>query len=339
MNPAAPSPTPKKRLLDGWRTRRRTLVLLWLAQAPLMYLAPLVFIDPGSSIDSALRMLTESDYFIWIGSVILTILGMQAAILSAVRRPQALPGPARPSWPRLIAAGAGVGGVVALLVGVSVPLLHDLGLQQVDSGSTFHVLFSMLAGLTAATITTGVLRVHCREGMSVRLSISVAAFAGAALGVACIATLIDVVELISGSELPDLGWLIVMAVVPATAWAIMTPLLLRFARRRPGESALSTIANRLFIGTLIEAVAVLPIHVMVRRKSSCYCAEGSFWSLIVLVGVGFLSFGPAIFLLPIGRRRQRLVEGRCPVCAYDLSGTPRIDRCPECGTGWRTDDQ
>jgi len=73
----------------------------------------------------------------------------------------------------------------------------------------------------------------------------------------------------------------------------------------------------------------------VRRKSSCYCGEGTFWTLVLSLSVGAVVLGPAIILLPVRRRQLRMVQGRCRACGYDMSGTPGLARCPECGAGWK----
>jgi hypothetical protein len=49
------------------------------------------------------------------------------------------------------------------------------------------------------------------------------------------------------------------------------------------------------------------------------------WALAVLFGLL-----PAVPLVRALRRRQRVRQGRCPSCGYDLRGSP--NRCPECGT-------
>ena len=93
----------------------------------------------------------------------------------------------------------------------------------------------------------------------------------------------------------------------------------------------------LFLGTIVEAAAVIPLDIMIRRKTSCYCAEWTFFSLTALWSVGLLVLGPAVCLLPFGRRRKRINQGRCPACGYDRHGLDDETRCPECGAGWRDD--
>lgn len=118
-------------------------------------------------------------------------------------------------------------------------------------------------------------------------------------------------------------------------WVIATPLLIRFCRRGPRESLLARVSSRLFVGTVIEVVAIIPMDVMVRRKESCYCLAGTYFGMIICGGAGLLMFGPAIFLPLIVKRRRRWYDGKCDGCGYDLSATPKADRCPECGLGWR----
>ena len=119
------------------------------------------------------------------------------------------------------------------------------------------------------------------------------------------------------------------------AWVIATPLLVTFVRRRQRETALGRVAAWLFMGTVVEAVAVVPLDVMMRRKTDCFCDTGTFWALSACGTVGLFSLGPAIVLPLVARRRRRWLAGRCDACGYDMTGTPRAERCPECGTGWR----
>lgn len=138
---------------------------------------------------------------------------------------------------------------------------------------------------------------------------------------------------------------ILLAAWFVTVWLAATPLLWKFANRRLNageghEDVLGRIASRLFMGTLVEAAAIMPIDVMVRRKTDCYSFSNSFFAMTICLGVGIVALGPAVVLVALGRRRKEWYAGRCGACGYDLSGllTPGrvVERCPECGAGWRT---
>lgn len=127
------------------------------------------------------------------------------------------------------------------------------------------------------------------------------------------------------------------------SWSIATPLLLRFARRRTmsgerWESVLDRLSARLFLGTIVEVAAIMPVDVLVRRKDNCYCWAGTYVALTICGGLGLIVLGPMILFPALARRRRRWYAGRCDACGYDLSGLvdrQNIDRCPECGCGWR----
>jgi hypothetical protein len=169
------------------------------------------------------------------------------------------------------------------------------------------------------------------------VSIAVAAMASAALLIGLASGAIETCELIVGGELDGGSYALAILGGLSGGWLVGTPLIAAFVRAGPRESRLQRLAARLFLGTVVEAVAIIPLDVMVRRKTSCYCGEGTFWSLTFCGSVGVLMLGPAVFLL-LGRRRKRWLSGRCEVCEYDMSGCMDAERCPECGAGWRSSD-
>ncbi len=172
------------------------------------------------------------------------------------------------------------------------------------------------------------------SGASLKFSLAIAGLLAVLLAAGAVGLAIDALILME-VQLPDVRntefWFLGMIVA---AWVPATLLLWSFVNSRRPESALARIAARLFLGTVIEAVATVPIAVMIRRKTSCYCGTGSFFSLIVCVGIGWFTLGPAIFLPMIAKRRQRWYGGHCGACGYDMRGCMNAERCPECGTGW-----
>lgn len=118
-------------------------------------------------------------------------------------------------------------------------------------------------------------------------------------------------------------------------WIIATPLLIAFTKRGRPESVVQRIAARLFVGTIIEAAAIIPLDALVRRKEDCVCATGTYLGLTLCGAVGLFVLGPAVLLPVLARRRKRWYAGHCEVCGYDMSRTKAVDRCPECGSGWK----
>lgn len=126
-----------------------------------------------------------------------------------------------------------------------------------------------------------------------------------------------------------------MAIVVLLGWAIATPLMFKFTKPGRKEDVLARLSKKLFIGTIIEIALLIPLDVMVRRKTSCYCWAGSYWALTLCGFIGVFALGPAVFLPILSKRRKTWYSGHCGVCGYDMVGMLEAPRCPECGTGWR----
>lgn len=327
------------RVAKPWWRRRWFLVGgFWLGQALFIYFwLPVVGLSPASSrslVDTVARSAGDADYALGMAVLIGAISVLQGTFLLPVRAPEAAkPGPAGRFLAFLLGGMAfGIMAVIVFSVGllalnsVDIYLAFDWNYETWQSWAVFGA---------ASACATGIMAACCPRGTPLWLSLVIAGLGAATLLAGVLLALIDAVELIRGEEFD--GWVYPLAVLPAfaLAWCVSTPLLVAFARKRPHDTALTRIASTMFIGTIVEAAAVIPIDVMVRRKTDCYCGEGTFWALTFSAGVGVLVLGPAILLMPLGRRRRRLLAGRCGVCGYDMAGTPDASRCPECGAGWR----
>lgn len=135
------------------------------------------------------------------------------------------------------------------------------------------------------------------------------------------------------SQLQERTYLVLLAIVLA-AWIGWTWLLLRSMRRSRADF-LNRAVNWLLVGTLIELAIALPLHLLLRRRFSCWCALPSAWAVVLALVALFTLTGPGVLLL--WRRRAGLpssaVVNRCFVCSYTRSETAG-PRCPECGTRW-----
>lgn len=188
-----------------------------------------------------------------------------------------------------------------------------------------------------------------RGGISARASLAIAGLCAALLATALIMALREIPWLIQtyapqppgGTKVSDsqAAWpmplsLPFFAMVGLT-WIIVTPLLIAFVRGPMFERRLGRLAAILFTGTIVEVAAIIPIDVLVRKKSGCYCEQGSMWALTICGGVGTVFLGPAIWLPLLAKRRKRWYAGHCDACGYDMRGCMKAERCPECGCGWK----
>lgn len=99
-----------------------------------------------------------------------------------------------------------------------------------------------------------------------------------------------------------LGWALLALLF--ASWVLWSTLLVRFARRVPGQGALATAAGWLLAGTIAEVLVVLPLDIMVRRRTGCYCAAPSFWALCISTWALLWLAGPGIVIALLSRRRR-----------------------------------
>ncbi len=119
----------------------------------------------------------------------------------------------------------------------------------------------------------------------------------------------------------------------AGSWFFWTMLLLVFARQLWADTVLGRLAVLLLGGTIVELLVVLPIDAMVRRRTDCYCAAGTFWSLSAsAVGLLWLT-GPGIVFAVTMRRRGMARKTHCASCGHSKGPSPG-PVCQECGYEW-----
>lgn len=120
--------------------------------------------------------------------------------------------------------------------------------------------------------------------------------------------------------------------LPAS-WLVMSLLLLAYCRRHAGRGRWGRILGLLFGGTILELIIVVPVDIMVRRRTDCYCAAGTFHSLLFAALALVWVVGPGAFLALTSRRRRLWQETHCLWCGYPRGPSPG-PVCPECGTEW-----
>jgi hypothetical protein len=122
---------------------------------------------------------------------------------------------------------------------------------------------------------------------------------------------------------------------PLIVWIVSTPLVLAFMQRGQREKRLCQISAAIFLGTVIEALASIPVGRLISKKEDCYCATFGFGSLLLAMALGFTVLGPAILLVIFRRRSRAFSQGRCGACGHDMRMLTNKDRCPACGAGWK----
>lgn len=248
----------------------------------------------------------------------------------------------RPTWVRSLVSGLGLATVFAVPLGTVLsasPLLDAIGLDWFsDDINAFYLMLILAVGL--GLVIAICIRTFCRDGVPLLLSVIIAAFIAAALVGGLVGIAGDGLNMLMQSvfvQPPEIDEdFIIFAGLGAVAlsWIVFTPVMLAFKGTHEPDTFISKLASRLFIGTVIEVVATIPIDIMVRRRSSCHCSDGSFWALIIGLSAGFIVLGPVVVLLPLGRRFQRRSLGRCRACGFDMRGCLGAPVCPECGTAW-----
>jgi hypothetical protein len=92
----------------------------------------------------------------------------------------------------------------------------------------------------------------------------------------------------------------------------------------------TTLYKTLLAGTWLEILITIPVDVQVRKRTNCWCDQGTFFALVIGCTVALWTFGPGLAFLFLTRRLQR--EGYfslCRKCGNDLASAS-THRCPHC---------
>ena len=118
--------------------------------------------------------------------------------------------------------------------------------------------------------------------------------------------------------------------VLVVSWIFWSSLLWVFVQRRHKDpGSLVRVTGWLFAGTLIEVLLAIPLMLIVRRRTDCYCATGSFGALVLSVMACLWLCGPGIVIALLWRKRP-WTKDHCFRCGYPRKVATTI-LCSECG--------
>jgi len=117
-------------------------------------------------------------------------------------------------------------------------------------------------------------------------------------------------------------------------WGVWTWIFFTYWKQGDRYTQLGKMIRGLVVGSILEIVVAVPVHVWAVRQRECYCCRGTYTTLILAGTVLIWVFGPGIILLYMREnyRRMKLMPA-CPQCGYDLkdlSGSDEVGQCPEC---------
>lgn len=134
----------------------------------------------------------------------------------------------------------------------------------------------------------------------------------------------------------ELGGVFGMTVLVGTlvgSWALWSAILLMFSRDIWADRALGRLVGLLLGGTLLEVLVVVPLDIMVRRRTDCYCVAGTFFALCLSVIATLWLAGPGIVIALTSKKHRLWRETHCERCGYAKGPSPG-PKCPECGHAW-----
>jgi hypothetical protein len=159
------------------------------------------------------------------------------------------------------------------------------------------------------------------------LSLAAGALVAAVLTFGLAATALnafDIWDQVTESIGGHLFWIILVSWI---LWLVLFAFLWAGERWLGGFTSLY---KTLLAGTWLEILITIPVDVQVRKKTNCWCGEGTFFALVAGGTVAVWTFGPGLAFLFLTRRLQR--EGYfslCRKCGHDLANAT-TPRCPHC---------
>ncbi len=142
-----------------------------------------------------------------------------------------------------------------------------------------------------------------------------------------------VLEISSDSDLDFWTAEAIVTAIFVGSWAFWSAVLLVFCRGIWADRTLGRVVGLLLGGTLLEVLVVLPLDIMVRRRTDCYCFSGTFFGLCLAAGATLWLTGPGIVIALTSKKHRAWRQTHCGRCAYPKGPSPG-PACPECGYAW-----
>lgn len=221
-------------------------------------------------------------------------------------------------WPTLVGLQLALTAVV-FLVFAAVVADDGVFLRMLGESETWLMVLGLFGGVSVVQliVLSPVMRRRARRerGVSVWTSLTVGAAMFALLTGTFVASIGHALFDESGG--PSERTLLTGAAVAAASWIGGTAYFALFMRKHPDasrEGLLQLMSTRILQASVFEAIANIPLDVMIRKKSDCHCADASIFAWAAAMSVGLVVFGPAVFLTLLRKDRAGWYRERCDAC-------------------------